>query len=70
MTQHGITIGRYTWTPRRTRETTWQMTITKLILCPIAAAGVAVALIGWGQPDMLHPLNDQGIPVVTVQTNR
>lgn len=64
-----ITVGRYTWTPRRVRPTTWQMTLTKLLLAPIAAAGVTVALIGWGQPYVLHQDFTQGeVPTVEVQS--
>lgn len=64
-----ITVGRYTWIPRRLRRTTLEMTLTKLLLAPIAAAGVTVALIGWGQPYVLHQDFSQGeVPTVEVRS--
>jgi hypothetical protein len=66
-----ITVGRITWTPRRMRATTWQMTLTKLTLAPIVAAAVTVALIGWGQPYVLHQDYSQGgVPIVEVTRGR
>lgn len=66
----GITVGRHRWTPRRLRRPTWQMTMTKLLCAPIAGAAVVVALIGWGQPYVMHQdFTDGGVPIVEVNTH-
>jgi hypothetical protein len=64
----GIRVGGYRWTPRRMRRPTWQMTLTKLVCAPVAGAAVVVALIGWGQPYVMHQDYTQGgVPIVEVK---
>lgn len=65
-----IRIGRYRWVPRRLRRPTWQMTLTKLLCAPILGAAAAIALIGWGQPYVMHQdFTDGGVPIVEVETH-
>lgn len=69
-TRTSVTIGRYRWTPRRLRQTTWQMTLVKLLCAPIVGGAAVIALIGFGQPYVLHQdYTSGGVPIVEVQTH-
>lgn len=48
------------YVPRRLRPFDWQMCAIKLIGAPVLAFFATIALIGWGQPDMLHTRMENG----------